>query len=190
LFYRATWSDEFKGDTISYTWPSRPVTLALLAEDTTSSWFDDKNTPERETAGDLARATFVEAVRLAQRSARPDSLGRATVSWGTFRPLAIPHLLRLPPLGVSGLAGDGCGECLNAQRGSHGPSWRMAVQIGKRPEAWGIYPGGQSGNPGSRGYDAFVQDWLAGRAYRLLFLNNPLEVRDSTAYLMTLWSQR
>ena len=45
---------------------------------------------------------------------------------------------------------------------------------------------GQSGNPGSRGYDAFVQDWLAGRAYRLLFLKNPLEFPDSTDYLLAL----
>lgn len=190
LFYRATWLDDFDGDTTSFAWPSRPVTLDLLADDSASIYFDDKATPRRETAGDLARATFARAVKLAARSARPDSTGREVVSWGAFRPLSIPHLLRLAPLGVSGLAGDGCGECLNAQRGSHGPSWRMAVQIGKRPEAWGIYPGGQSGNPGSRAYDAFIGDWLAGRAYRLLFLNGPLEVPDSTAYLLTLWSKR
>ena len=107
-------------------------------------------------------------------------------TWGEYRPLSIPHLLKLPSFGIAGLKGDGCAECLNAQRGSHGPSWRMAVQIGKRPEAWGIYPGGQTGNPGARGYDAFVKDWLAGRAYRLLFLQWPLEIPDSTDYLLAL----
>jgi penicillin G amidase len=39
--------------------------------------------------------------------------------------------------------------------------------------ARGIYPGGQSGNPGSRRYDDFVSDWAAGKAYDLQFLSHP-----------------
>lgn len=62
----------------------------------------------------------------------------------------------------------------------------MVVQTGHVPEALGIYPGGQSGNPGSPRYDAFVDDWAAGRAYRLLYLRWPLEIPDSTAYLLAL----
>jgi penicillin amidase len=34
-------------------------------------------------------------------------------------------------------------------------------------EAWGIYPAGQSGNPGSKFYDNFIDDWVAGKYYRL-----------------------
>jgi penicillin amidase len=186
-FYRAVWTDEFQGDTVNAVWPSVPVTVDLLARDTASAFFDDRGTTARESAGDLARAAFVRAVHQAARLQGVTKRHPKTpATWGEYRPLSIPHLLKLPSFGLYGLEGDGCAECLNAQRGSHGPSWRMAVQIGKRPEAWGIYPGGQSGNPGARGYDAFVQDWLAGRAYRLLFLQWPLEVPDSTAYLLAL----
>jgi penicillin amidase len=46
----------------------------------------------------------------------------------------------------------------------------MIVQMSKNIEAYGVYPGGQSGNPGSRYYDAFVNDWAAGTYYPLLFI--------------------
>lgn len=180
-FHRAVWADDFRNDSVNFAWPSAAVTVELLRKDTASEFFDVAGTPARETAGDIARASFARAVR---RSA--DAEGGRPRTWGEFRPVSIPHLLKLPSFGVGELKGDGCAECLNAQRGSHGPSWRMAVQIGRRPEAWGIYPGGQSGNPGAPGYDAFVQDWIAGRAYRLLFLQWPLEIPDSTDYLLAL----
>jgi penicillin amidase len=186
-FYRMVWEDDLRGDSVSYLRPSRAVTVALLATDTLAEAFDDVRTQTVESAGDLARAAFVRAcARFDQAGERIDG----EVAWGRFRPVSIPHLLRLAPLGASGIETDGCGECVNAQRESHGPSWRMVVQTGKRPEAWGIYPGGQSGNPGSPRYDAFVKDWAEGRAYRLLFLKWPLEVPDSTAYLLALKGKR
>jgi penicillin amidase len=214
-FYRMTWADEFPGDSTAaagYPWPSRAVTVALLLQDTLAEAFDDVRTARVESAGDLARAAFDRALERAdnaraifakspvvrdsmeaqgaQRAGQAVPANEDPLTWGRYRPVSIPHLLRLAPLGVSGLATDGCGECVNAQRGSHGPSWRMVVQTGKRPEAWGIYPGGQSGNPGSPRYDAFVKDWAAGRAYRLLFLKWPLEVPDSTAYILALKGKR
>jgi penicillin amidase len=181
-FYRRTWQDDFAGDTTGYAWPSRPETVALLAADTLDGAFDDIRTQRVETAGDIARAAFTEALGAVKRLDE----GKSGGTWGEVRPVRIPHLLRLPSFGAAGLAADGCEECLNAQRGAHGPSWRMVVQTGSRPEAWGIYPGGQSGNPGSPRYDAFVKDWAAGRPYRLLFLRWPLEVPDSTAYILAL----
>ena len=33
--------------------------------------------------------------------------------------------------------------------------------------AYGVYPGGQSGNPGSKYYDNFVDTWAAGQYYKL-----------------------
>jgi penicillin amidase len=43
----------------------------------------------------------------------------------------------------------------------------MIVSLTPETEAWGIYPSGQSGNPGSRFYDNFIDDWVAGKYYRL-----------------------
>jgi penicillin amidase len=46
----------------------------------------------------------------------------------------------------------------------------MIVQLTDDIEAYGIYPGGQTGNPGSKRYDEFVDDWAAGKYYRLWFM--------------------
>jgi penicillin amidase len=180
-FYTKVWDDDFEGDTLHYAWPSHPVTRALLASNPNSDWFDDIRTPRREKACDLVRGALEEAVQSSLQTGN----GSFT-AWNQVHPLSIPHLLRLAPLGTGKLSGDGCAECLNAQRGSHGPSWRMAVELGKTPVASGGYPGGQSGNPGSPDYDAFVTNWLTGKPYRLLFLMRPDEQPDSIAYTLTL----
>jgi penicillin amidase len=43
----------------------------------------------------------------------------------------------------------------------------MIVQLSTPTEAYGVYPGGQSGNPGSKYYDNFIDDWAAGKYYTL-----------------------
>ena len=48
----------------------------------------------------------------------------------------------------------------------------MIVEMSTPPKALGIYPGGQSGNPGSKYYDNFIEDWAAGNYHSLNFLQN------------------
>ena len=36
----------------------------------------------------------------------------------------------------------------------------------------GVYPGGQSGYPGSPYYDNMINDWVNGKMYDLQFSNN------------------
>ncbi len=43
----------------------------------------------------------------------------------------------------------------------------MIVSMGPQVEGYAVYPGGQSGNPGSRFYDNFVDEWVAGKYYTL-----------------------
>jgi penicillin amidase len=48
----------------------------------------------------------------------------------------------------------------------------MVVEMGPSIRAWGILPGGASGNPGSRFYDNCIRDWLEGKTHELLFLKS------------------
>ena len=89
--------------------------------------------------------------------------------------LTIGHLGQLPGFGRGPLETSGGPSLLNNIVGSIGPSWREVVALGPQVKAWGIYPGGQSGNPGSPFYDNAVDDWLAGKTYELLFLMAPEE---------------
>jgi len=38
-------------------------------------------------------------------------------------------------------------------------------------EAYGVYPGGQNGNPGSKYYDDFIDQWAGGKYYSLWFMH-------------------
>ena len=63
----------------------------------------------------------------------------------------------------------------NATSKTHGPSWRYVVELGENPKGYGVYPGGQSGFPGSKHYDEFVDTWVKGELYELHY---PLQIND------------
>jgi len=63
----------------------------------------------------------------------------------------------------------GGAKIINATKETHGPSWRVIVHMTDKTEAWGVYPGGQSGNPGSKYYDQFEDQWAKG-GYNALWL--------------------
>lgn len=92
--------------------------------------------------------------------------------WYKVKNTTIAHLTKLPAFSYDHLKLGGWGNTVNAVKGDHGPSWRMVVQMGKEIQAWGVYPGGQSGNPGSKHYGDFLQHWVDGKYYRLQFLPN------------------
>jgi penicillin amidase len=54
----------------------------------------------------------------------------------------------------------------------------MIVSLTDKTEAWGVYPGGQSGSPGSKFYDNFVDQWVAGKYYPLWMMKTG-EEKDS-----------
>jgi len=99
-----------------------------------------------------------------------DSLQTAgSLEWWKYKKSAIQHLLRdaVPALGRTNIKAGGWGNVINAFTKYNGPSWRMIVSLTPETEAYGIYPGGQSGNPGSPYYDNFIDDWIKGKYYRL-----------------------
>jgi penicillin amidase len=65
----------------------------------------------------------------------------------------------------------GNGNIINAMTQSHGPSWRMIVHLTTPTEAYGVYPGGQSGNPGSKFYDNDIDKWVQGQYNQLWFMH-------------------
>ena len=44
----------------------------------------------------------------------------------------------------------------------------MVVELGPEVQAWGVYPGGQSGNPTSRHYRDLLPRWQAGQLDSLI----------------------
>jgi penicillin amidase len=171
-FNTFTWDDEPRGAKVPMKRPASQVTLDLFLYQPDDVVFDDQTTAVRETAADMAIRAVKAACRRLTEQYGP--LGPAW-SWGETHPLTIGHLGRLPGFGRGPLETSGGGGLVNNISGSLGPSWRQVVALGPEIKAWGIYPGGQSGNPGSPFYGNAVDDWVAGKAYELLFLKSPDE---------------
>ncbi|MBW6537562.1 MAG: penicillin acylase family protein [Mariniphaga sp.] len=87
--------------------------------------------------------------------------------WWKINGLTLNHLLNIQALNHPRIKVGGSGDSPNAIRGSLAPSWRMVVSLGDTIQAWGIYPGGQTGNPATRGYNLFVNDFAQGNYYTL-----------------------
>jgi penicillin amidase len=167
------WSDDIDRDN-GMRRPRRDVTVTLILDEPDSPWFDDRATPERETIADVALASFRTALDKMQSMLGPPG---ERWRWGTARGTDIRHIGRIPGFGTTRLPTDGQYGVLRANTSGNGPSWQMVVALGDEPRAWGIYPGGQSGNPGSPHYDDFVDDWVEGKVYELLVLESPDDPR-------------
>jgi penicillin amidase len=53
-----------------------------------------------------------------------------------------------------------------------------------KTEAYGVYPGGQSGNPGSKFYDQFVDTWAKGEYNTLWIMTADEKKSDKVKWSM------
>ncbi len=106
--------------------------------------------------------------------------------YGRDRTARVGHLAMLPGFGRDDFIASGRPEAINATGSTHGPSWRMVVELGPEVRARGHYPGGQTGNAGHPGYDRFIDDWSAGNFYDLHFWNSVSDAPEQTASTMIL----
>lgn len=161
----AIWIDDITRSNPASTFPEEQTTMELLKKDSTSlAFIDNSNTPVTETLYDLVTTALNEAsVNLSVKEKE------GKLEWAKFKNPTIYHLLKdaVMPFAKTGLNIGGSGNIINAMMHDHGPSWRMIVHLSTVTEAYGVYPGGQSGNPGSKYYDNFVDTWAKGEYYPL-----------------------
>jgi penicillin amidase len=158
------WSDEFSKLKNNVERPEDQTLLELLLKDSALSYIDDITTPQRETLQQQVQKSLKAASVALQQEEKVNNL-----LWWKHKNTTISHLLRKSamPFARAGLKAGGWKNAINAQTETHGPSWRMIVHLTTPTEAYGVYPGGQSGNPGSRFYDSFVDTWAIGKYYKL-----------------------
>ncbi|MBC3846917.1 penicillin acylase family protein [Winogradskyella echinorum] len=168
ILYNMVW-DEFDVEDTAIDAPFTYQTIYLLKTKGDDAFMDIIDTPEKETAKDLFKLSFSEAVvKLNDFKAKNGSL-----EWVNYKATYVGHLLQaLPAFSRFDVPIGGGRNIVNATSENWGPSWRMIVEMTSPPTALGIYPGGQSGNPGSKYYDNFIDDWAAGKYHSLNFLQN------------------
>jgi penicillin amidase len=168
ILYNMVW-DEFDIDNTALDTPFTYQTIYLLKTKGNDDFMDILDTPEKETAKDLFKLSFSEAVtKLNDWKSKNGDL-----KWVDYKGTFVGHLLQaLPAFSRFDIPIGGGRNIVNATSENWGPSWRMIVEMTSPPTALGIYPGGQSGNPGSKYYDNFIDDWAAGKYHSLNFLQN------------------
>ena len=168
VLYNMVW-DEFDVDDTALNTPFTYQTIYLLKTKGDDDFMDIKATPEKETAKDLFHLSFTKAVKkLNDWKAK-----NGEFNWVNYKGTYAGHLLQgLPAFSRFDIPIGGGRNIVNATSENWGPSWRMIVELTSPPTALGIYPGGQSGNPGSKYYDNFIDTWAEGKYHNLNFLQS------------------
>ena len=176
--YKDIWQDDFTNK--ATIWPSSERTVQLLLSDSTSKYYDDIRTPQKETLRDIVKRALNEAA---------DSLYKLDASggreWYKVKNTTLTHLARIPAFSYDHLKIGGWNNTINAASGNHGPSWRMIVEMDSIPKAYAVYPGGQSGNPGSEHYGDYIENWVEGKYFTLHFVT-PAVTKNPFKYTLTL----
>ena len=73
---------------------------------------------------------------------------------------------------------------IHATNADHGPSWKMIVDFGDM-KGYCVYPGGESGNPGSPFYDDMIDTWAKGEYYTVSFSNNIEVIKRQALYTLS-----
>jgi penicillin amidase len=161
--YKNLW-DEFYGLKNAVRRPELAVTVQILKGFPDDPYINHQGTDKKESITDLYQMSFQSAVDSVENW---KSTSEKELTWSNFKNTTIQHLARLAPFSTDNVQNGGNKHILNATSGRHGPSWRMVVSLEAPIKAYGVYPGGQSGNPGSYYYDNLIKSWSNGEYYEL-----------------------
>ena len=151
--------------------------IEMTIEIPDDEFFDIKKTEQVENASDIATLTFKETC-----AELADKLLEPSFNWSSHKKTSIMHMSRIPAFSRMNLDVGGYRQALNAISERHGPSWRMVVELGEEVKAWGVFPGGQSGNPGSKFYDNDIETWRIGEYNQLFFMKDPYDTAQPIKY--------
>lgn len=156
--FRGIWA-KWEREGIQIVLPNNYETIKLLKNEPLDLLFDDPKTPNVEVAEDVVTNGFEAMV--AEIKAWEKENGE--YNWANFKGTSIQHLVpNFKSFSAENVYTGGGRGIVNATSDRHGASWRFIVEMGEEITAFGIYPGGQSGNPGSKYYDNFLKKWANG----------------------------
>jgi penicillin amidase len=139
-------------------------------------FFDvDSTKDNKETKSNIITNSFLKTVEIITKLKEENI---ENLQWYRFKKTTVSHLLQLIPFSKTNIKIGGNSHIINACTPTHGPSWRMIISMKKNnPVGLGVYPGGQSGNPGSKYYDNMMSTWANGDYYDLNFYK-PEEINN------------
>jgi penicillin amidase len=161
-------NDELNQGKVPLLKPEKFVLLEALEKNAAFKFIDNINTPMEENLTMQVTSALKKAAKQLEKLEKEDKL-----EWAKYKNTTVYHLLKTNAMAFArtGLMNGGGNGIINASQHDHGPSWRMIIELTTPTHAYGIYPGGQDGNPGSKFYDNFVDKWTKGEYYALWVMN-------------------
>ena len=190
MYYRYSWEQMAKDGKAKvdmrdtrYVYPMSKITIDLLKNDTSNIMFDHHSSNDKiEVARDIVYDSFYWT---AMKFGDIIKYKFSAPHWGHYQGTKVQHLLRVDALSSDKLFVGGSENAPNATTSTHGPSWRMIVELDKNgPKAYGVLPGGQSGNPGSNRYAYSLENWANGEYHALRFLKKDSELQSDWTKLI------
>jgi penicillin amidase len=173
--------DEMADPEVPMKRPNSYLTANFLKNDSTSIFYDNLQTGEREDRESIILQAFSRAVtKLKEQYGSLDKIH----DWGTHKATYVHHLAKLDPLSKLNVYCGGNRGIINATSATHGPSWKMVVDFGDS-KAYCVYPGGESGNPGSKFYDNMIDTWAKGQYYTVELSNDIEKIRKTSLFQST-----
>jgi penicillin amidase len=169
-YVEQTTFDEMDGTPTSFRLPEPYNTAHLIINDATFKLFDVTNTDTIETAKQVIDIAFKKTVAFFKEFAKDKT---KNAQWQYYKSTSVSHLARLDAFSIKNIPIGGYNNIVNAASENAGPSWRMIVDFAEgKPQCYGVYPGGQSGNAGSKGFTEFIDKWSKGEYYKLHFYDS------------------
>jgi penicillin amidase len=169
-YVEQTTFDEMDGTATSFRLPEPYNTANLIINDARFKLFDVVNTDTIETAKQVIDIAFKKTVAYFKELAKDKT---KNVQWQYYKSTSVSHLARLDAFSIKNIPIGGYNNIVNAASENAGPSWRMIVDFAEgKPQCYGVYPGGQSGNAGSKGFTEFIDKWSKGEYYKLHFYDS------------------
>ncbi|GAB5521748.1 MAG: penicillin acylase family protein [Rhodothermales bacterium] len=163
-----TWDEPVFNDRMQ---PGQVRFLHLLLNQPEVKWFDMQLTMPIEDGPMMAAKALNRAAETIYAEYGTDP---ADWRWGDHHKVVFRHLTQssaLRPLWRGPYEYPGFSETLSpagARTTTHSASWRMVVDLSQSPPiGYGVYPGGQSGNPFSAHYADFLPTYLGFDHYTL-----------------------
>ncbi|MDH5475010.1 MAG: penicillin acylase family protein [Cyclobacteriaceae bacterium] len=184
-FMNVLW-DEFKNDKMALDRPSDFTTTHIITHFPANEFTDIISTEKKESLTDIINIAFENAVSHLKQWETEN--GKA-YTWGEYKSTSVIHLAKIVPFSNMNIQVNGHDDAINSTKPNHGPSQRFIIEMTTPPKAWGVFPGGQSGNPGSPYYDNFINQWRNGEYMELIYMPTPEDRPEHIKNKITLQSK-
>lgn len=180
--YASIW-DEFRSTEIALDEPTYYTTSYLMKNYPDLKFYDNDTTEQVENLKQLINDSFKYSQQ--QLSEWEIDRGRK-FTWGNYKGTYVKHLAdqggTLAGFSRYNIQVPGEASTINSTKRNHGPSQRFIVEMTDPPTAWGVLPGGQSGNPGSPFYDNMIDLWRDGKYIRLYLMSSENDIEEKIIF--------